>query len=199
LDDEEGHVFVALSADRYPLGVMGRRNAAGELFVSRIISCPQGDFATAVDEIKHNGMGLISGPKAKELLCKLEQAKGIAPRADKPKEIWELENWGRNEWLEQASAEIVFAHAINVPYVCDASNLKGVVAGYRVRRAQNGLVLVPSDGDEEIFVAITIDSEWANLLGWLRGSEGKVPKFYKKNCWIIPPEALHDMKKLPGK
>jgi hypothetical protein len=39
LDDEEGHVFLALSADRYPIGVMGRRNAVGDLFVSRIVSC----------------------------------------------------------------------------------------------------------------------------------------------------------------
>jgi hypothetical protein len=30
LDDEEGHVFIALSADHYPLGVMGRRNSAGD-------------------------------------------------------------------------------------------------------------------------------------------------------------------------
>jgi len=36
-------------------------------------------------------------------------------------------------------------------------------------------------------------------LGWLCGSEGKVPKFYRENCWIVPPEALHDIKKLPGK
>jgi hypothetical protein len=37
------------------------------------------------------------------------------------------------------------------------------------------------------------------MLGWLRGSEGKLPQFYQKNCWIIPPEALHDMEELPGK
>lgn len=39
----------------------------------------------------------------------------------------------------------------------------------------------------------------AFVLGWLRGSEGKLPQFYQKNCWVIPPEALHDMEKLPGK
>jgi hypothetical protein len=38
LDDEEGYVFVALSADRYPAGIMGRRNAVGDLF--RISNCP---------------------------------------------------------------------------------------------------------------------------------------------------------------
>jgi hypothetical protein len=37
------------------------------------------------------------------------------------------------------------------------------------------------------------------MLGWLRGSEGKVSQFYQKNCWIVPPEALHDMEELPGK
>jgi hypothetical protein len=30
LDDEEGHVFIALSAERYPFGVMGRRNGVGD-------------------------------------------------------------------------------------------------------------------------------------------------------------------------
>jgi hypothetical protein len=34
------------------------------------------------------------------------------------------------------------------------------------------------------------------MLGWLRGSEGKLPQFYQK---IIPPEALHPMETLPGK
>jgi hypothetical protein len=86
LDDEEGHVFVALSADRYPIGVAGRRNAVGDLFVSRVFACREGDFATAVDEIKQSGAELIVGSEAKELLCKMEQVKGIAPRPDKSKE-----------------------------------------------------------------------------------------------------------------
>jgi len=83
LDDEEGHVFIALSADRYPIGVMGRRNAVGDLFVSRIVVCPSTDFSSAVDEIKQSGVKLILGSEAKELLCKMEQVKGVAPRADK--------------------------------------------------------------------------------------------------------------------
>ena len=73
LDDEEGHVFIALSADRYPIGVMGRRNAVGDLFVSRVVALPQGDLATAVDNIKQSGVELILGPEAKELLCKMER------------------------------------------------------------------------------------------------------------------------------
>ena len=91
LDDEEGHVFIALSADRYPFGVMGRRNAVGDLFVSRVVAFPQGDFATAVDNIKQSGAELILGSEAKELLCKMEQVKGVAPRPDKIQEIWEVE------------------------------------------------------------------------------------------------------------
>jgi hypothetical protein len=83
LDDEEGHVFIALSADRYPICVMGRRNAVGDLFVTGLAACPEGDFATAVDNIKQRGFELILGSEAKELLCKIEQAKGVAPRADK--------------------------------------------------------------------------------------------------------------------
>jgi hypothetical protein len=82
LDDNEGRVFVALSADRYPIGVMGRRNAVGDLFVSRLIAFPQGDFATAVDNIKQSGAELILGSEAKELLCKMEQVKGVAPQTD---------------------------------------------------------------------------------------------------------------------
>jgi hypothetical protein len=87
LDDEGGQVFIALSAERYPLGVMGRRNAVGDLFVSRVVAFPDGDFTTAVDKIKQSGVELILGSEAKELLCKMEQVKGIAPRADKIKEI----------------------------------------------------------------------------------------------------------------
>jgi hypothetical protein len=78
LDDEEGQVFIALSADRYPIGVMGRRNAVGDLFVSRVVAFPDGDFATAIDEIKQSGVELIVGSEAKELLCKLEQVKEVA-------------------------------------------------------------------------------------------------------------------------
>jgi hypothetical protein len=87
LDDEEGHVFIALSAERYPLGVMGRRNTVGDLFVSRMVSLPDRDFAAAVDKIKQSGVELIVGSEAKELLCKMEQVKGIAPLAEKIKEI----------------------------------------------------------------------------------------------------------------
>jgi hypothetical protein len=63
------------------------------------------------------------------------------------------------------------------------------------------LVLVPSDSDEEIFAAVRVGPtrREARVLGWLRGSEGKLPQYYQKNCWVIPPEALHDMEKLPGK
>src|SRR5262249_12976240 len=133
LDDEEGHVFIALAAGRYPRGVMGRRNAVGALFVSRIVTLPQGDFATAVDNIKQGGAELIVGSEAKELLCKLERVKGIAPRPDKPKEIWEFQNWGRDEWVNQARAELVFAQVMNVQHVLDPAHLNGIVAGYRVR------------------------------------------------------------------
>jgi len=70
-----------------------------------------------------------------------------------------------------------------------------------VRRAPNGLVLVPSDNDEDIFVAVMVEPKKrrARVLGWLRGSDGKLSQFCQKDCWVIPPEALHDMKKLPGK
>jgi hypothetical protein len=202
LDDEEGHVFIALSPDRYPIGVMGRRNALGELFVSRIVASPHRDFAAAVDNIKQSGVDLILGSEAKELLCKMEQVKGVALRADKIKEIWEVENWGHDEWAEQALAEIAFAKAMNVQHSLECDKLYGHVAGYRVRRAPNGLVLVPSDNDEDIFVAVRAETtkREAYVLGWLRGSEGKLSQFYQKNRWVIPPEALHhDMEELPGR
>ncbi len=196
LDDEEGHVFIALSADRYPIGVMGRRNAVGDLFVSRMVSFRDGDFATAADKIKQSAVELIVGSGAKELLCKMEQAKGIAPRTEKIKEIWQVENWGESEWTEQILAELVFAKAMNVQYFPELDNRS--VAGYQVRRAPNGLVLVPSDNDDDIFVAVETTKTEARVLGWLRGSEGKLSQFYQKNCWVIPPEALHDMEELPG-
>jgi hypothetical protein len=61
--------------------------------------------------------------------------------------------------------------------------------------------LVASDTDEDIFVGVKVEKEKqrAGILGWLRGSEGKIPRFYQKNCWVIPAEALHDMEELPDK
>jgi hypothetical protein len=125
----------------------------------------------------------------------------LAPRADTIKEIWEVENWRKDEWVEQVFAEIVFSKAMNVQYFPDRKNLCGSVAGYRVRRAPNGLALVPSDSDENIFVAVRVEraKRQGRVLGWLRGSEGKLSQFYQKNRWIIPAEALHDMEELPGK
>jgi hypothetical protein len=201
LDDEEGKVFVALSTERYPFGVMGRRNAVGDLFVSRVVAFPEKDFAIAVDKIEESGIELIMGSEAEELLGKMEQAKGIALRAEVRKEIWDGENWGQDEWAEQVLAEIAFAKAMKVQRVPECNNLRGSVAGYRVRRAASGLVLVPSDNDDDIFVAVKVETSkrQANVLGWLLGSEGKVPQFYQKNCWVIPAEALHDMETLPGK
>jgi hypothetical protein len=90
---------------------------------------------------------------------------------------------------------------MNVQHVPECNKLCGSVAGYRVRRAPNGLVLVPSDNDEDIFVAVKVEKAkgTACVEGWLRGSEGKLSQFYQKNCWVIPPEALHDMEELQGK
>jgi hypothetical protein len=201
LNDEEGKIFVALSAERYPFGVMGRRNAVGDLFVSRVVAFPDKHFAHAVDKLEESGIELIMGSEAEELLHKMEQAKGIALRAEMRKEIWDVENWGQDEWAEQVLAEIAFAKAMKVQRIPECNNLRGSVAGYRVRRAASGLVLVPSDNDDDIFVAVKVETtkRQANVLGWLLGSEGKVPQFYQKNCWVIPAEALHDMETLPGK
>jgi hypothetical protein len=201
LDDEEGKVFVALSAERYPFGVMGRRNAAGDLFVSRVMAFPDKHFALAMGKLEECGVDLIMGSEAEELLRKMEQAKGNTLRAEKSNEIWEVENWGQDEWVEQALAEIAFAKAMKVQHVSECNKLYGSVAGYRVRRAANGLVLVCSDNDEDIFVAVKVETtkRQASFLGWLRGSEGKVPQFYQKNCWVIPAEILHDIETLPGK
>jgi hypothetical protein len=200
LDDEEGHVFIALTADRYPVGIMGRRDATGDLFVSKVVALSQAAYDAAVEEITQKGFELILGSEANDLLSKMEQVTGTLLKTDKKEEIWEVEGWGTDEFLEQALAGLAFAKTINVQYAPDRNNLDGNVAGYRVRRAQNGLVLVPSDGDQEIFVAVKIDSNkrGAEFVGWLRGSEGKRPQFYQKNRWVIPAEALHTMDELPG-
>jgi sugar (pentulose or hexulose) kinase len=122
LDDEEGHVFFALSPDHYPIGVMGRRSALGELFVSEIFAFPHRDFEAAVDNIKQRGVDLILGSEANELLCKMEQVKGVAPRAQTT-EIWEVENWGDDEWAEQVLAELAFAMALNVQHPLERGKL----------------------------------------------------------------------------
>jgi hypothetical protein len=48
-------------------------------------------------------------------------------------------------------------------------------------------------------VSVEKTKRWVDVLGWLRASEGKLPQFYQKNCWIVPREALHDIEELPGK
>jgi hypothetical protein len=201
LDDEEGSVFIALTADRYPVGLMGRRNTDGDLFVSKLVTCSHPNLAAAVEHIQEAGTDLILGPKAEELLLKMEQVIGTVLRTDKKKEIWHFEEWGPDEWAEQTAAEIAFAIAMNVQYAPERNDLNGTVAGYRVRRAQDGLVLVPSDGDEEIFVGVKVgkNKKRAWVLGWLRGSEGKIPAFYQKDCWVIPAEGLQDIEELPGR
>jgi hypothetical protein len=201
LDDEEGRVFIALTADRYPVGLMGRRNADGDLFVSKLVNCPQANFAAAVEDITQKGIDLILGSDAEDLLGKMEQVIGTVLRTDKNKEIWEVEEWGPDEWIEQTAAEITFAIAMNIQYAPDHNNLNGNVAGYRVRRAPDNLVLVPSDGDEEIFVGVKVEKnkKRARVLGWLRGSEGKIPRFYQKTCWVIPAEELQNIEELPGR
>jgi hypothetical protein len=109
-------------------------------------------------------------------VAKLEQVKRDAPPADK--KIRQVENWGPNEWGEQVMAELVFAKVMNIQFVPQGDQLNANVAGFRVRCARNGLVLVPSDGDEDIFVAVRVERTkpgaglacWA----WLRGSEAKL-------------------------
>ena len=201
LDVGEGAVSIAITADRYPIGLMGRQNTEGDLFISKLVNCSQNNFAACVQEIKEKGVGLILGTDAEELLRKMEQVTGTVLRPNKKKEIWDVEAWGPDEWFEQAAAEMAFAMAMNLQYDLERSNLDGNVAGYRVRRAPKGLVLIPSDPDEEIFVAVKLvkRKKQAQILGWLRGSEGKIPQFYQQNCWIIPAEALHHIEELPDK
>jgi hypothetical protein len=136
----------------------------------------------------------IEGVTPKQLGTQMEDSEWV-------KEIWEIESWDDDEWAEQVMAEIAFSKAMNVQYSLAPDNLCGSVAGYRVRRAPNGLVLVLSDSDDDIFVAVKVErtKREACVLGWLRGSEGKVSQFYQKNCWIVPAETLHDMEQLPGK
>jgi hypothetical protein len=185
LDDEEGRVFIALTANRYPVGLMGRRNADGDLFVSKLVNCPQANFAAAVEEITERGIGLILGSDAEDLLEKIEQVIGTVLRTDKKKGIWEVEEWGPDEWVEQAVAEIAFAKAINVQYAPERNNIDGNVAGYRVRRAQDGLVLVPSDGDEEILVGVKVEKNKKGGLG-----PGLVARIGREDSALLPEELL---------
>jgi hypothetical protein len=50
-----------------------------------------------------------------------------------------------------------------------------------------------------VAVRVHANKEEALVLGWVRGSEGKVPAFYQNGCWVIPEEALHPMEELPGR
>jgi hypothetical protein len=55
LDVGEGAVFIAITADRYPIGLMGRQNTEGDLFISKLVKCSQNNFAACVQEIKEKG------------------------------------------------------------------------------------------------------------------------------------------------
>jgi hypothetical protein len=77
-------------------------------------------------------------------------------------EIWEFEEWEQDEWTEQTLAEIAFAKAMNVYYVLEPNKLRGDVAGYRVRRAPNGLTLGRVDIHRSQIMAPTRNSMDAN-------------------------------------
>jgi putative ABC transport system substrate-binding protein len=48
-------------------------------------------------------INLKTGSEAKELLCKMEQVKGVvAPWTGRLKEIWEVEEWGHDEWASNS-------------------------------------------------------------------------------------------------
>jgi hypothetical protein len=123
------------------------------------------------------------------------------PVPDRNQKIWQLEDWGPDEWKEQTRAEMAFAIAMDIEFTLDTTELDGRVADFRVRRAPNGLILVPADSDDDIFVAVKVDVPKAVcvLLGWLRGREGKVPQFYRGNRWVVQQDALHDMEDLPNR
>jgi hypothetical protein len=89
LEDDEGHVFFAISAEGYPTGVIGRHNAVGDLFVRKVISFRFEEFATAVDKIQQTGAELVLGSQAKELLDKMHQVKGIAPQSAMRTSSWQ--------------------------------------------------------------------------------------------------------------
>ena len=124
----------------------------------------------------------------------MEQVTGTVLRADKKEEIWEIEEWGPDEWVEQTAAEMAFAMAMNVQYAPERNNLDGIVAGYRVRRAQKGLVLVPSDSDEEIFVAVRVVQNKKKPRSWVGCADRKgrfrpstrriVGSFPQKRCIV---------------
>ena len=176
LDEAEGRVFLALSPGYFPNIIVGRSNAADDLFVSKVTTFDAPDFATAVEHIKQHGPDLVLGSEARELLGKMAKL-GLVPPADPLKndeEIWELENWDKDEWFEQTASEMVFAIGMNIQHVPEVDNPDGNVAGYRVRRAPNGLVLVPADNDDDVYVAVTVDRDTRSgcIIGWLRGSEG---------------------------
>jgi hypothetical protein len=100
-------IFFALSADRYPIGVIGLRSAVGDLLVCRVLTCPEDDFATAVDSIKQRGLELILGSEAEELFCKLERVKCVAPSPE-IQETWDDLNWGDKEWAWQVLLKLPF-------------------------------------------------------------------------------------------
>jgi len=118
----------------------------------------------------------------------------------KTKKVWEVEKWDRAQWIEQTIAELAFTKRMGMGFLPSVDDFIGSVVGYVVRRASMGcLVLVPSDRDDDVFVAVAVREEpYARCLGWLRGSEGKRPEFYNTDRWSIDPKALHSMDDLPA-
>jgi hypothetical protein len=225
IPDHEGEVFVAIAPELFPGKAILGRKWHGKFYFSQRVPVP-------AEEIINSpfGRNLITGPEAVHIFRWIEGHEDIVKRwelecsihhtryAEQNKEevdaakewvdslnkqrIHELQNWGPDEWTEQTMAEMGFAKAMNVHHLPSPDQLDGNVAGYRVRRAPNGLVLVNSDSPDDIFVAVKVvenDGSACGVVGWLRGSEGKLPQFYQKNCWVVPLEVLHDMEELPGK
>jgi hypothetical protein len=72
-----------------------------------------------------------------------------------------------DEWIGQGLAEMDFCRAVNIQCVPDDTRHFGNIAGYRVRRAPNGLVLVPSDNDEDISVATGVEGPNERRTFWI--------------------------------
>jgi hypothetical protein len=71
-------------------------------------------------------------------------------------------------------------------------------------RRKNGsgldLVLKPADDDDRIYVLVHCAAPVFEIMGWLRGREGKNASFAQwndqRNIWFIPVSELHDVAEL---
>lgn len=115
-----------------------------------------------------------------------------------------------NPWqidMEGAMAEMAYAKAMGVYWPAGVGTFKapdvGSVQVRATERHDNSLIIRSNDKDEDVYVLVTGSAPQYNIVGWIRGADGKNPSFVKTPnggapAYFVPQSKLRSMNELGG-